>query len=122
LHVHAGTTAPHMGNIKHIQFLQPDHATAAAAAPQLKTKIARALAAREQKQRKRNLAKYIPNCCDALWQVLAKMAAQQPGGPKRRRLEDRHGVLQKVGRAEAVVPCCHGTMLPWCLLACCCAR
>jgi hypothetical protein len=63
---------------------------------QLKTKIARALAAREQKQRKRNLAKYIPNCCDALWQVLAKMAAEQPGGPKRRRLEERHGVLGKV--------------------------
>jgi hypothetical protein len=74
------------------------------ALPQLKTKISRALAAREQKQRKRNLTKYIPNCCDALWAVLEKMAAAQPGGPKRRRLEAGNGLLAKV-RVEGGCGC-----------------
>ena len=39
------------------------------AALQLRVKIARALAAREQKARKRNLTKYIPNAAQAIFTV-----------------------------------------------------
>lgn len=54
---------------------------------QLKAKIQRAIAGREQKQRKRNLTKYIPDACNAIWGVLEAMAEQQPHGPKRRKLQ-----------------------------------
>jgi DNA topoisomerase VI subunit B len=53
---------------------------------QLKVKIARAQAAREQRQRRKNLTKYIPAAANAVYGVLAAMA-DRPGGPKRRRLE-----------------------------------
>ena len=69
---------------------------------QLKVKIARAQAVREQKQRKRNLTKYVPDAANALFGVLDSMAEGDeeaaeaggeaapvipPAGPKRRRLE-----------------------------------
>lgn len=71
---------------------------------QLKVKIARAQAVREQKQRKRNLTKYVPDAANALFGVLDSMAdgggdedgeggennapaASAVAGPKRRRLE-----------------------------------
>jgi DNA topoisomerase VI subunit B len=53
---------------------------------QLKVKIARAQAAREQRQRRKNLTKYIPAAANAVYGVLVAMA-DRPGGPKRRRLE-----------------------------------
>jgi hypothetical protein len=55
---------------------------------QLRAKIARRMAAREQAQRRRNLTKYIPDACGALWGVLQTMAEAPPAqaGPKRRRL------------------------------------
>lgn len=57
---------------------------------QLRAKIARRQAAREQAQRRRNLTKYIPDACNALWGVLQAMAEAPPAqaGPKRRRLVD----------------------------------
>jgi hypothetical protein len=63
-------------------------------------KIARAQAAREHQQRKRNLTKYIPNAAGAIWTVLSNMAATQPHGPKRRRLQDQSDVLAQVQRKE----------------------
>ena len=63
---------------------------------QLKTKIARAIAAKEQKLRKKNLQKYIPDCCNAIWAVLEEMAKTAPHGPKRRRLEQESDVMEKV--------------------------
>jgi hypothetical protein len=64
---------------------------------QLRAKIARRMAAREQAQRRRNLTKYIPDACNALWGVLQAMAEAPPAqaGPKRRRLVD--GARQAVG-------------------------
>ncbi|GIL73715.1 hypothetical protein Vretimale_5397 [Volvox reticuliferus] len=49
---------------------------------QLKAKILRAIAAREQKQRKRNLTKYIPDVAKAVYSVLERMAerALEAGG------------------------------------------
>ena len=75
---------------------------------QIKVKIARAQAVREQKQRKRNLTKYVPYAANALFGVLDSMAdggggegedggenapgavphAAAAAGPKRKRLED----------------------------------
>ncbi|GAB4814846.1 hypothetical protein N2152v2_001892 [Parachlorella kessleri] len=46
---------------------------------QLRTKITKQLAAREQKQRKRNLTKYIPNVAAALFAVLGNMAGREGG-------------------------------------------
>jgi hypothetical protein len=63
-------------------------------------KIARAQAAREHQQRKRNLTKYIPNAAGAIWTVLSNMAATQPHGPKRRRLQEQSDVLAQVQRKE----------------------
>jgi hypothetical protein len=64
-------------------------------------KIARVLAQREQQQRKRNLTKYIPDAAGAIWTVLEKMAASQPKGPKRRRLQQLHSdILPRVQRKE----------------------
>ncbi|GIL49361.1 hypothetical protein Vafri_5660 [Volvox africanus] len=47
---------------------------------QLKAKIVRAIAAREQKQRKRNLTKYIPDVAKAVYSVLERMAEHAIGG------------------------------------------
>ena len=63
---------------------------------QLKAKITRAMAAREQKQRKRSLQKYIPDCCNAIWAVLEAMAGAVPRGPKRQRVEGQTDVISKV--------------------------
>ena len=41
---------------------------------QLKVKIVRQQAAREQKQRRRNLTKYVPNAAAAVFKVLQTMA------------------------------------------------
>lgn len=66
-------------------------------------KIARALAAREHQQRKRNLVKYIPNTCSAIWNVLEGMADAtdaRAGGPKRRKLMLQQDILSKIKREE----------------------
>lgn len=63
---------------------------------QLKGKIARQHAAREQKQRKKNLTKYIPNVAAAVFTVLEKMSTSAAHGAKRRRLEEAHQVLPAV--------------------------
>lgn len=48
---------------------------------QLRSKIARAQAAREQRQRKKNLTKYIPNVAAALFPVLQAVVARPPDDP-----------------------------------------
>ncbi|PNW88219.1 hypothetical protein CHLRE_01g019750v5 [Chlamydomonas reinhardtii] len=68
---------------------------------QLKSKIMRAIAAREQKQRKKTLSKYIPDVANAIYSVLERMAGAAAGGgagdgeagpaAKRRRTEDPGG-------------------------------
>jgi hypothetical protein len=63
-------------------------------------KIAKALALREQQQRKRNLTKYIPDAAGAIFTVLAAMAGSNPKGPKRRRLQEGSSLLQQVARQE----------------------
>lgn len=72
---------------------------------QLKSKIARAMAAREQKQRKRQLTKYIPNTVSAIWDVLEAMAEGQPHGPKRRRLQASACVLLCAARCFHLLDC-----------------
>lgn len=69
---------------------------------QLKQKIVRAQAAREQRQRKKNLTKYIPNVAAAVHTVLLSMAAAPDGAyaVKRRRLDALHGLVPSVGRGE----------------------
>uniref|UniRef100_A0A383WIB7 DNA topoisomerase 6 subunit B n=1 Tax=Tetradesmus obliquus TaxID=3088 RepID=A0A383WIB7_TETOB len=69
---------------------------------QLRVKIAKALALREQQQRRRNLTKYIPDAAGAIFTVLAAMAGSDPRGPKRRRLQDSSNLLQQVARKEVV--------------------
>lgn len=61
----------------------------------------RAIAAREQKQRKKTLSKYIPDVANAIYSVLERMAGAAAGGgagdgeagpaAKRRRTEDPGG-------------------------------
>jgi hypothetical protein len=63
---------------------------------QLKSKITRAQAAREQRQRKKNLTKYIPNVAAALFTVLQAVAARPAEG-------------QAAGTCRA---CCHASLLP----------
>ncbi|CAG9461021.1 unnamed protein product [Pedinophyceae sp. YPF-701] len=64
---------------------------------QLKAKISRQQAAREQKQRKRNLSKYIPDAARAIAGVLETMAYEERApGPKRRRLQDEQDLLPLV--------------------------
>ncbi|KAG2444490.1 hypothetical protein HXX76_001240 [Chlamydomonas incerta] len=46
---------------------------------QLKSKIMRAIAAREQKQRKKTLSKYIPDVANAIYSVLERMAGTAAG-------------------------------------------
>ncbi len=61
-------------------------------------KISKAAAAREQKQRRKNLTKYIPNAAAAVFAVLRAMADHPAVGAKRRRLEARHDILRPVKR------------------------
>eukprot|EP00879_Flechtneria_rotunda_P009403 GHRR01009845.1.p2 GENE.GHRR01009845.1~~GHRR01009845.1.p2 ORF type:complete len:267 (+),score=119.03 GHRR01009845.1:2558-3358(+) len=67
---------------------------------QLRVKIIRVLALREQQQRKRNLTRYIPDAAAAIFTVLEKMAGTQPKGPKRRKLQQQHDILSKVQHKE----------------------
>ncbi|KAG7673745.1 hypothetical protein Ndes2437B_g01910 [Nannochloris sp. 'desiccata'] len=69
---------------------------------QLKAKIVRAQAAREQKLRKKNLTKYIPNVAAAVHAVLKSMAAESDAtrAPKRRRLDQQYGVVASVVKGE----------------------
>lgn len=54
---------------------------------QLKVKISKRLAAREQLQRRKNLTKYIPNAVTAIFPVLESMAENEASGVKRRLLQ-----------------------------------
>lgn len=63
---------------------------------QLKVKIARAAAAREQAHRKKNLAKYVPSAAHALFAVMEAMADAPAVGSKRRKLEAASDILAGV--------------------------
>ena len=67
---------------------------------QLKVKITRQLAAREQKLRRRNLTKYIPNAAAAVFKVLQSMAEAPARGQKRKRMESANDILSAVKRHE----------------------
>ena len=54
---------------------------------QLKVKITKRLAAKEQMQRRKNLTKYIPNAAAAIFPVLESMAENDAVGSKRRLLQ-----------------------------------
>lgn len=54
---------------------------------QLKVKISKRLAAKEQMQRRKNLTKYIPNAVAAIFPVLESMSQNDPAGTKRRLLQ-----------------------------------
>ncbi len=69
---------------------------------QLKVKITRQQAAREQKLRRKNLTKYIPNAAAAVFKVLQSMAQNPAVGNKRRRLEAEEDILGPVTRGETV--------------------
>ncbi|KAG1652179.1 hypothetical protein FOA52_004801 [Chlamydomonas sp. UWO 241] len=77
---------------------------------QLKSKIARAQAAREQKQRKRNLQKYIPDACNAIWGVLQDMAESEPRGPKRRAVQAHTDVMTRVQASEVSAATLHAKL------------
>mmetsp|Transcript_25575 Transcript_25575/g.65865 ORF Transcript_25575/g.65865 Transcript_25575/m.65865 type:complete len:665 (+) Transcript_25575:305-2299(+) len=61
---------------------------------QLKSKITRVQAAREQRNRKKALQKYIPNAAAAIYTVLDGMVGNAARGPKRRKLESASTLLQ----------------------------
>ena len=69
---------------------------------QLKVKIARQAAAREQAHRRKNLTKYVPNAAAAIYKVLDAMADGEdgapppPAGPKRARLSAGDDILARV--------------------------
>ena len=63
---------------------------------QLKAKIAKQQAAQQQKNRKKQLVKYIPNVCSSVFRVLEEMGVHPPRGPKRQRLDAEHGILGKL--------------------------
>ncbi|CAK0734996.1 hypothetical protein CVIRNUC_000513 [Coccomyxa viridis] len=67
---------------------------------QLRVKIAKQQAAKEQKLRKKNLTKYIPNAAYAIYRVLQSMSETEPVGPKRRRLQEDNDILGPVQRQE----------------------
>lgn len=74
---------------------------------QLKIKIARQAAAREQAHRRKNLTKYVPNAAAAIFKVLDAMADEEgdagaaPPGPKRAKLAAGDTILARV-RSGAV--------------------
>jgi hypothetical protein len=74
---------------------------------QLKSKIARQAAAKEQRQRKRNLTKYIPNVAAALHTVLQSMVARggEGGGESWARCASGRG--KRLRRAGFCVPWRH---------------
>ena len=59
-------------------------------------------AAREQKLRRKNLTKYIPNAAAAVFKVLQSMAQAPAVGSKRRRLQAEEDILEPVTRGETV--------------------
>ena len=59
---------------------------------QLKVKISKRLAAKEQMQRRKNLTKYIPNAVAAVFPVLDSMSQNDAVGSKRRLLQVIHGL------------------------------
>ena len=63
---------------------------------QLKVKIVKQQAARDQHQRRKNLVKYIPNAARAVFTVLESMADSRALGPKRKRLQDEVDILAPV--------------------------
>lgn len=64
---------------------------------QLRVKIQKKLAIKEQNARRKNLTKYIPNAAAAIFTVLEKMTAVAAAvGSKRRRLESTHDLLEDV--------------------------
>ncbi|KAK9847694.1 hypothetical protein WJX84_000913 [Apatococcus fuscideae] len=63
---------------------------------QLKAKIVKQQAARDQHQRRKNLVKYIPNAARAVFTVLESMADSRALGPKRKRLQDEVDILAPV--------------------------
>ena len=69
---------------------------------QLKVKIQKKLAAKEQQQRRKNLTKYIPNAAAAIFPVLESMAQNEAVGRKRRWLqrEDELDMLGQVKQAK----------------------
>lgn len=69
---------------------------------QLKVKIMRQQAAREQKLRRKNLTKYIPNAAAAVFKVLQSMAQAPAVGNKRRCLQEEEDILEPVARGETV--------------------
>lgn len=69
---------------------------------QLKVKIMRQQAAREQKLRRKNLTKYIPNAAAAVFKVLQSMAQAPAVGSKRRRLQEEEDILESVAQGETV--------------------
>lgn len=69
---------------------------------QLKVKITRQQAAREQKLRRKNLTKYIPNAAAAVFKVMQSMAGAPAVGSKRRRLQAEEDILAPVTQGETV--------------------
>jgi len=68
---------------------------------QLRTKLARAAAAREQKQRKRGLEKYVPNVCASLFSVLKAISDRKIGeGGEKRREQEMEGKETIEGEGE----------------------
>lgn len=74
---------------------------------QLKNKIAKQQAAREQRQRKKNLTKYIPNVAAALFTVLRAVAARSDGGPEGGSMPGGISETWALGRCveHAAIPC-----------------
>ena len=67
---------------------------------QLKGKISRVQAAREQRNRKKALVKYIPDAATAIFAVLDAMADNNARGPKRRKLQADSRLLQVQPKAS----------------------
>ena len=63
---------------------------------QLKVKIVKQQAARDQHQRRKNLVKYIPNAARAVFTVLESMAESRVAGPKRKRMQEDDDILAPV--------------------------
>lgn len=85
-----------------IAKLEMPRQTNCAVSVQLKVKIMRQQAAREQKLRRKNLTKYIPNAAAAVFKVLQSMAQAPAVGSKRRRLQAEEDILEPVTRGETV--------------------
>lgn len=65
---------------------------------QLKSKIMKKIQARERQERKRNLAKYIPNASSAIYEVLSEIAQRKD--KKRHYEDDEDEIIKKVATKE----------------------